>query len=148
MLPLHVASSCAAALYPLVPPARCFARPAISLCQAAAVAARIVCCRPIAPIAAVGPAMASPGLSAVSALRRGAAIWAPVTYDAPVSTYGSPPAYEAPLVYESLGYWWGSSVGQHSPAGQQPDGAQHLQHLSAGPQVFPAGHPSYPAPQL
>nr|XP_020154684.1 extensin-like [Aegilops tauschii subsp. strangulata] len=64
---------------------------------------------------------------------------AAATYDAPVPTYenptygaygappastsGSPPAYGAPPAYESLGYWWGSSVGQHSPAGQQPDGA-------------------------
>ena len=55
-------------------------------------------------------------------------------------------AFDAP-VYGAPRYWWRSSVGQHSPAGQQPDGAQHLQHLSAGQQVFPAGHPAYPAPQ-
>nr|XP_020162321.1 vegetative cell wall protein gp1-like [Aegilops tauschii subsp. strangulata] len=60
----------------------------------------------------------------------------------PVPTYG---AYGAPPVYGSPGYRWGSSAGQHSPAGQQPVGTQHL---SAGQQVFPAGHPAYPAPQL
>nr|XP_020146943.1 SH3 domain-containing protein C23A1.17-like [Aegilops tauschii subsp. strangulata] len=55
-------------------------------------------------------------------------------------------AFDA-LVYGAPGYWWGSSAGPPSPAGQQPDGARHLQHLSAGQQVFPAGHPAYPAPQ-
>nr|XP_020164045.1 vegetative cell wall protein gp1-like [Aegilops tauschii subsp. strangulata] len=70
-------------------------------------------------------------------------------FDAPVPTYGNPtygapPVYGSPPVYWYPGYRWGSSVGQHS---QQPDGARYLQHLPADQQVFPAGHPAYPAPQ-
>nr|XP_020195870.1 arabinogalactan protein 1-like [Aegilops tauschii subsp. strangulata] len=46
----------------------------------------------------------------------------------PVNPLLSRGAFDAP-VYGAPGYWWGSSAGQHSPAGQPPDSAQHLQHL-------------------
>nr|XP_020192839.1 vegetative cell wall protein gp1-like [Aegilops tauschii subsp. strangulata] len=102
------------------------------------------------PPASYGAAPPPPTLSGQSVITPPPAPPLPVdplllrgVFDAPAPAYGTP-TYVVPPVYGSPGYWWGPSVGQHS---QQPDGAQHLQHLSAGQQVFPVGHPAYPAPQ-
>ncbi|XP_044320011.1 splicing factor 3A subunit 2-like [Triticum aestivum] len=64
---------------------------------------------------------------------------------APASTHGAPPAstYGVSSVYGSPGYWWGSSVGLHSPAGQQPSPPQ----LSGGygfPMASPSSSPALP----
>nr|XP_020164560.1 actin cytoskeleton-regulatory complex protein PAN1-like [Aegilops tauschii subsp. strangulata] len=107
-------------------------------------------CAALPPPASYGATPSPPALSGQSAVAPPPTPPLPVdplllrrAFDAPAPMYGNP-TYGAPPVYGSTGYWWGSSAGQHS---QQPDGALHLQHLSAGQQVSPAGHPAYPAPQ-
>lgn len=92
---------------------------------------------PLAYVAAPPPALSgqsvvapppAPTLPVDPLLSRGA-------FDAPVPTYGAPPVYGSP------GYWWGSSAGQHSSAGEYPP------PLPSGGYGLPMASP-FPSPAL